>query len=442
MVDMKLSKYIQKIENNENVVLYNSINHAIVELPSEAFSGDELNNDLDNEAINALSEMGYLSISDSNIAESLRTYLVNEDKLFISVELNLSCNLRCPYCYQSGSHNGQIIEDSVIDNIIEYIKKVHSKIGYKELFIKVLGGEPSLVWKKFLRLYNGVLAVCKSHGIKFNLLIDTNGTKISDFLTLSDYDSLLFTIPLSYKNSHDAVRFDAKGNGTYDLIINNINELKKAKPDVKIVIRYNVDHNNIQYFNDFLKDISDKLVFKPLISINYTAELAAEKNYDNKLSYRDFLDWCSSSAIDSLIEANLPITISPIISVEECQFRSRYSLKVFSDETAGSCAMSFFNKNKDLLSCIVKEFCNDDIAFWKDKNKQTIMSDNECLNCDSLFLCGGTNKLPCIKALDHDLCKDKIFSVNLNKFILRYLQQREQNNGSLFVVFENGESYR
>ena len=72
---MKLSKYIQKIENNENVVLYNSINHAIVELPSEAFSGDELNNDLDNEAINALSEMGYLSISDSNIAESLRTYL-------------------------------------------------------------------------------------------------------------------------------------------------------------------------------------------------------------------------------------------------------------------------------------------------------------------------------------------------------------------------------
>lgn len=439
---MKLSKYIRKIDYNENVVLYNSINHAIVQLPSEAFSGDELNNDLDNEAINALTEMGYFSISDSNIAESLRTYLVNEDKLFISVELNLSCNLRCPYCYQSGTHNGQVIGDSVIDDIIDYIKEVHYKTAYKELYIKVLGGEPSLVWKKFLRLYNGVLAVCQSHNIKFHLLIDTNGTKISDFLTLCDYDSLLFTIPLSYKNCHDAVRFDAKGNGTYDLIISNINELKKAKPEAKIVIRHNVDHNNIRYFSDFLRDISEKLFFKPLISVNYTTELAAEENYDNKLSYRDFLDWCSSSAIDSLIEANLPITISPIISVEECQFRSRYSLKVFSDGTAGSCAMSFSLKNKDLLSYIAKGFCNDDIAFWKDKNEQTIMSDNECLNCDSLFLCGGTNKLPCIKALDRDLCKDKIFSVNLNKFILRYLQQEEQNNSSLFVVFEDGESYR
>lgn len=439
---MKLSKYTRKIDYNENVVLYNSINHAIVKLPSEAFNGDELNNDLDNEAINALTEMGYFSISDSNIAESLRTYLVNEDKLFISVELNLSCNLRCPYCYQSGSHNGQIIGDAVIDNIIDYIKKVHYKTAYKELYIKVLGGEPSLVWKKFLRLYNGVLAVCKSHSIKFHLLIDTNGTKISDFLTLCDYDSLLFTIPLSYKDCHDAVRFDAKGNGTYDLIISNINKLKKEKSDSKIVIRYNVDHNNIQYFNNFLRDISEKLFFKPLISVNYTAELTADENYDNKLSYRDFLDWCSSSAIDCLIEANLPITISPIISVEECQFRSRYSLKVFSDGTVGGCAMSFFNKNKDLLSYIVKRFYDDDMAFWKDKNDQTIMSDNECLNCDSLFLCGGTNKLPCIKALDRDLCKDKIFSVNLNKFILRYLQQREQNNSSLFVVFEDGESYR
>lgn len=439
---MKLSKYIRKIDYNENVVLYNSINHAIVQLPSEAFSGDTLNDDLDNEAMNALTEMGYFSISDSDIAESLRTYLVNEDKLFISVELNLSCNLRCPYCYQSGSHNGQIIGDSVIDDIIDYIKKVHDKTTYKELYIKILGGEPSLVWKKFLRLYNGVLAVCQSHNIKFHLLIDTNGTKISDFLTLCDYDSLLFTIPLSYKNCHDAVRFDAKGNGTYDLIISNINELKKAKPDAKIVIRYNVDHNNIRYFNDFLRDISEKLFFKPLISVNYTAELSTEENYNNKLSYRDFLEWCSSSAIDSLIEANLPITISPIISVEECQFRSRYSLKVFSDGTAGSCAMSFFNKNKDLLSRIVKGFSDDDMVFWKKKNEQTIMSDDECLNCDSLFLCGGTNKLPCIKALDRDLCKDKIFSVNLNKFILRYLQQEEQNNSSLFVVFEDGESYR
>lgn len=134
-----------------------------------------------------------------------------------------------------------------------------------------------MVWQKFEKIYGDLLRFCNEKGVKMHLLVDTNGTMINDLLTLSGYASLLFTIPLTAKECHDDVRKDAKGNGTYDLIIENINIIKREKPEAKIVIRYNVDNENVKLFDIFLEDIERKLTFKPLISVNYTAELNEKK---------------------------------------------------------------------------------------------------------------------------------------------------------------------
>ena len=137
----------------------------------------------------------------------------------------------------------------------------------------------------------------------------------------------------------------------------------------------------------------------------------------------------------------MPVTISPIVSIEECQFRSKYSLKVFSDGTVGSCAMDFFERERLNIDELVTRF-DEDNMFTLKKKKQTIIVDEQCLKCDSIFLCGGTNKLPCIKALDSSLCLDKCFGINIEQFIKKYMECQEKGIGDLFVVFENGESYR
>ena len=85
---------------------------------------------------------------------------------------------------------------------------------------------------------------------------------------------------------------------------------------------------------------------------------------------------------------------------------------------------------------------DEDNMFTLKKKKQTIIVDEQCLKCDSIFLCGGTNKLPCIKALDSSLCLDKCFGINIEQFIKKYMECQEKGIGDLFVVFENGESYR
>ena len=273
-----------------------------------------------------------------------------------SIELNLSCNLRCPYCYQAGTHNGKVISDDTLDSLVSYVKRVYETNPFEDLFVKILGGEPTLVWKKFDKIYKSLLEFSKSVGIKFHLLVDTNCTLIDDLLTLEGYDSLLFTIPLSYKKCHDKVRFDAKGNGTYEKIIANINIIHQKLPDAKIVIRYNVDGNNRDFFKPFLDDIREKLIFRPLVSVNYTAELNGDPNYKNTMSYVDFVEWSSSQALDELIMAEMPVTISPIVSIEECQYRSKYSFKLFSDGTVGSCAMSFLIKTNLLFKNYYNSF--------------------------------------------------------------------------------------
>ena len=438
---MLLSKYVKIIEYNENSILYNTIKHSIIMLPKYVIKGREIIEEfIDKESTEAIAQMGFFNFDDKKIEANISEYLIKNEKLFISVELNLSCNLRCPYCYQLGKKKANNILDSDINNLIQYFIKVYEKQKFKELYLKVLGGEPTLVWNKFMLLYNKSREFCEERQIKFNVLIDTNGTDISNIIELNNYDSLLLTIPLTYKEAHDKVRFDSKGNGTYDKIIDNINEIKIKKEDAKIVIRYNVDNYNINFFKYFLFDIKEKLIFKPLISVNYTAEFNGSDEFKNKISYYDFIEWSSSTAIDNLIEADLPVTISPIISIEECQFRSKYSLKLFSDGTVGSCAMSFFDKDREKIDDVIKNIDNN--LLISQKKNQTIMEEKECLKCDSLFICGGTNKLPCIKELEEKMCENKKFTIDIDKFIIRYKKYQEKGKGDLFVVFQNGESYR
>lgn len=438
---MKLSKYVRCVNYKDDVILYNTINHAIIQLPKETVENDILLDMLDEESVSSLGAMGYFSDTDMMVEQNLNSYLINDNKLFISIELNLSCNLRCPYCYQSGEHNGKKIDKLNLDLLVDYIYKVHSKTSFTDLFVKILGGEPTLVWEDLEYINERLFQLCKLYGIKYHLLVDTNGTIIDKLIKLENYDSLLLTIPLTYKKCHDKVRFDANGQGTYEKIINNINIIKDEKPNTKIVLRYNVDQDNISYFKSFLEDICESLRFKPLISVNYTAELNGKSEYDNPLSYTDFVNWSSTIAIDNLLEMGLPITISPIVSIEECQFRSKYSMKLFSDGTVGSCAMDFFAKDRIKLSDLIEWFDADN-EFWNRKIKQTILVDKSCLQCDSLFLCGGTNKLPCIQALDKTLCNKKLFSINLKDFLTRYVDSLENGVSDLFVVFNDGESYR
>jgi len=436
---MKLSKYVRVVPFNEDeVILYDSIEHSVVTLPKDYITGgSHLSVDCDAESVNVLSEMGYL-ISDIDPA-TIKSRVINDEKLFISLELNLSCNLRCPYCYQSGVDKSKVVSYETLDLLSDYFEFVHFHSPFKELHIKILGGEPTLEWARFEYIYHKSKDFCRSRSIKFSVLIDTNGINIDDILKLDNYDSLLLTIPLTQKSCHDKVRFDGQGIGTYDTIIRNLNRLGTMK-NAKVVLRYNVDADNMEYFGQYLNDLKSKISFTPIISVNYTINFECGTEYENKLTYDQFVEWCSTVAIDLLMEFGFNVTISPLVSIEECQFRSKYSLKLFADGTIGSCATNFFDNHRELLKDIIAEPASD---FWAVKKRQTILADEECLACPTLFLCGGTIKLPCLQPLTLTRCDaNGRHMVLLDEFLKRYVRYENEGKGDMFSVFNGGIAFR
>lgn len=372
--------------------------------------------------------------------EVCKRYNLN-NTLIISLETNLSCNLSCPYCYQKGTHDNRAVFKSDLDFLVEYCEKVYKKEKYRTLVLKVLGGEPALRWELTEYVLDKLCSFCRGYGICFKLMIDTNGTLVDKYLKLTHLPNILFTIPLTYSKCHNTHRKYHSGVGSYDDILENVNRLKSALPKSDIVLRYNMDGNNIGYFKEFIWDLKSKLEFKPIISPNYTLELG-QGNYKNSLTHDDFINWCSTDFIDIMVEAGYPIIIAPATLATKCQYWQRYSLKMFSDGTAGACAMSFFNDKRPHIKDVIENI--DDIGrYWNGAKGYDLTRDTTCRDCDNLFLCCGAYKIPCISSLGLEQCKpQENVNVNLKLFLRQYLKYVEKGYEDLFVGFNNYEIYK
>jgi uncharacterized protein len=439
---IKISKYSRVFTDiDKDVIVYNTINRGIVSLQKKYFIDNEtLSSNIPADELTSLKEMEFVG-NDIDFAQSESDY-EEFNTLIISLETLLACNLACPYCYQIGNNsNKKTINTANLNLLYEYVIKVHGLTKFQNLALKVLGGEPAVSWETANYIIEKLSLFCKSNNIYFKLMIDTNATIIEDMLLLKGYDSLLFTIPLTYKECHDAYRKYPSGKGTYDEIIDNVNKLYQTLENATIVLRHNVDAVNITKFNDYIADLKTKLPFTPIISPNYTLNLG-EGNYRNELEHSDFVKWLSSDFIDIMVEHNYPIVVSPFTLSKKCQYWSKYSMKVFSDGTVGACAMNFFDKDKPTLSEVIANIDNLE-KFWGNAKGFSLFTDIQCKDCASLFLCGGTYKMPCIKAFKLKECeqKDKLH-IDLNLFLERYLKYNKEDKDELFVGFNEYEIYK
>ena len=437
----KLSKYCRVFDDIErDNVIYNSVNKGIVSMHKDRFIEGRTLSGLVTEA-----EIDYLKQNNFLEGELDLEYIRNRyerfDTLIISLELFLHCNLSCPYCYQIGNTTRQTITHESLDCLFEYIKNVYIKEGYKTLIFKVLGGEPTVNWKPAEYIINKLFDFCEENGVYFKLMIDTNGTIIKDILCLDHYHSLTLTIPLTEKECHNRYRKYLTGQGTYDDIISNVNIISKAMRNVNIVLRYNIDGDNIMGFEKYVKDLKAKLNFTPIVSPNYTMSMGGG-DFQNSLSHQELVDWRSSFFIDTLVTCDFPIVVTPYSISGKCQYWSRYSLKMFSDGTVGACAMSFWDKGRPKISDVCKDIrlvegLSNGAKFFSP------FEDVRCKLCDSLFLCGGTYNLPCSKTLGERKCEHPdSLHINLKMFLSRYIKYSNEGKGNLFVGFNDDNIYR
>ena len=169
-------------------------------------------------------------------------YLVNryDCSRKIMVITNMGCNLDCIYCYERQKEKQSVFDlDETVDKLSQVLKTKTSK----GTLIKLLGGEPFLVFPNIKKLCESIWKQKQIDNVLFHAT--SNGTLIHGYIK----DWLLanrhrFTIKLSLdgnKKAHDINRSES-----FDKI--DIDFFKKAWPDVGI--KMTISPQSIRYFAD------------------------------------------------------------------------------------------------------------------------------------------------------------------------------------------------
>lgn len=128
------------------------------------------------------------------------------------------CNMRCPYCHNSGLVvEGQTIDQSEIDS---YLTKRQTVLDG----VVISGGEPTI----YSDLPQYIMHI-RSMG--YNIKLDTNGTN-PDMLSLLIKDKLVDYVAMDIKNS----------TAQYNITTNSNVAIDKVQQSIDILINSNVPH--------------------------------------------------------------------------------------------------------------------------------------------------------------------------------------------------------
>ncbi|MCK4431437.1 MAG: radical SAM protein [Candidatus Aminicenantes bacterium] len=164
--------------------------------------------------------------SKKEIKRNLNNTLTN-----LCLEITQQCNMRCSYCSYSGkfpykrTHNNTWMSFNIAKKAIDFFL-THSKETERK-FISFYGGEPLLNFSLIKKCIN---YINEKSDEKIYCGITTNGTLLNEKILkfLLQMNKVHITISLDGpKKIHDRYRKFPSGEGTYDLIINNIKKIKQ-----------------------------------------------------------------------------------------------------------------------------------------------------------------------------------------------------------------------
>jgi len=168
-----------------------------------------------------------------------------QDALNLTIAPTLDCNMRCPYCYENRSNLAMTEETQ--EQLVAFLKsQIQVNPLIKNVHVMWYGGEPLLHKNIIYSLSEKFIRYCTEREIKYTAAIITNGVllDVKTAKRLADeckVSSTQITID-GMKETHNKRRLLMSGEGSWDAIIQNIDNSKSFLP---ISIRVNIDKDNI-----------------------------------------------------------------------------------------------------------------------------------------------------------------------------------------------------
>ncbi len=403
--------------------IYDVNKSAILLVSEEAYNDIKnkpcLEQDNRSEEINKLIKKGYLSTNKPKKILHPQTAMVenqlkrNLQRLCLQVTQN--CNFRCSYCVYSESydhreHTMKNMDWDVAKRSIDYL--IDHSIDSLSIGIGFYGGEPLLEYnliKKCMEYASNNVA-----GKMVSFTLTTNGSLLNEeiveeFLKYNTKVTISLDGP---RHIQDKNRVLANGQGTFDLVTENIRNICNKYPEFKRNLNYSmvVDPRNgftcIENFVEHDEELFDGAsVMSSIISgyyrkegLDYTEDFMAEWEFA-KFKYMLFLVGKLSEKYDSKI---MKMAFLDLIDIMKST-RDKYAPLGETEHHSGPCIPGqlrlFITADGEFYPCEkvsehskVMNIGNLEEGFYYDKVKQLLnvgqITENECKNCFAIRNCG------------------------------------------------------
>jgi uncharacterized protein len=236
-------------------VLFNTLRGNLVEITEELDRAliDKRISEIPQDLAAQLKDLGFLVQSDyDETAEYLDRYETSKEKggeLWVKLFMATSCNLGCPYCYQSApAKPGNVIKKEEIDRLLKWFDWECSQNKITGLEVEFYGGEPLLAQLQFPRFMEQINRTVERHSIRVGYSIITNATLLNDSLIdlfVKNRVSMQITLD-GDREMHDERRaWKETGRGSFDQIFENLGKICDRGGSDLVKLRMNIDQNNI-----------------------------------------------------------------------------------------------------------------------------------------------------------------------------------------------------
>ena len=428
---MKISRYtkfISDINNNGNYFVYNSLSNFFAQIDKDLYllllakqkKGNFVTEDeLDKESRELLINKIILTENDDDDILKYISVVKNRrnvtNPLLLTIAPTMECNFSCPYCFET-KENGKM-DENTIDNIVNFVKKQRY---LDSVSITWFGGEPLLYPDIMEIVTERMKKICK---IPVKSKIITNGyflnRKNIELLEKINVSDIQLTID-GMAETHNKIKFTENDKFTFETIINNIDTFSKQSTNTNLVIRVNIDKNNIEDFNDLSIFLTNRYRFSKNIFLAPSFIIQNTKNA------------CKDSCLISNIEKfsiikdftkimNNADLIYPNNSITECSARNPSTWVIDPSGGLYKCWEIIGNRKYK-----IGELTKDGIKISNTTQLNRYLygadpfEDQSCNQCFSLPICGGgcphkriENKF---KNSKYEICT--YFEKNLDNYLL------------------------
>lgn len=179
------------------------------------------------------------------ISNRRRRGIQDRNRLDVIVMPTLQCNFSCKYCYEKPK--ASMMSDDTEKAVCAWLAREIPR--HKVLMLSWFGGEPMLGLNRVLSVSRFARDTAGRHNVEAVLHMTTNGYLLTgrNARALLDTGVNDFQITLDgNRQCHDRMRVLRNGGSTFNTIVKNVTALAKMSDQVRITLRVNFNHQNLE----------------------------------------------------------------------------------------------------------------------------------------------------------------------------------------------------